>query len=79
MLPPFDKFVIIAKLHFKHYKDFFQWELLLFCFKQQIAFGNFFFTAAFFFFFFVHSRLLPGTRSPAVGPAPCGVQVQHLK
>ena len=29
----------------------------------------------FFFVFFFHSRLLPGTRAPAVGPAPCGVQV----
>ena len=27
----------------------------------------------FFFFFFFHTRLLPGTRSPAVGPVPCGV------
>ena len=25
--------------------------------------------------FFFHSRLLPGTGSPAVGPAPCEVQV----
>ena len=34
-----------------------------------------------FFLCFFCTRLLPGTRSPAVGPAPCGVQVpsfQHL-
>ena len=31
--------------------------------------------ATFFFFFFFSTRLLPGTRSPAVGPVPCGVQV----
>ena len=43
--------------------------------------GTFLFLSFFVLSFFFHSRLLPGTGSPTVGPAPCGVQVpsfQHL-
>ena len=45
------------------------------CFLAQMSLDLI--TIIFYFSFFFHSRLLPGTRSPVVGPAPLGYRYRR--